>query len=948
MNSSRHDEIGTHFLKAQSLIGDERRHYIEAISARDPALAREVESLLAADEQEHAVFDKTENVGLARGTRLVSQEDMVGKQLGRYVVKRVIASGGMGTVYEAIQEKPRRTVALKMMKSGLATPAALRRFEIEAQILGQLQHPGIAQVFEANVYDNDAGGMPYFVMEYIPNALTITEFAQHNHLDLRGRLALFAPVCDAVHHGHQKGVIHRDLKPGNVLVDASGQTKVIDFGVARATDLDIQMTTMRTDVGQLIGTLAYMSPEQVAGDARAIDTRSDVYALGVVLYELLAGRMPQNLDRRSLVDAARIIQETDPPRLGSVNTAFRGDIDTIVAKALEKDKERRYQSAAEFAADIRRFLSDNPIMARPSSAAYQLRKFAKRNRGLVAGVVTAFLALLIGAVTAINYAIEAGKQAEVATMEAQRASRRFEQVRELARTFIFDFHDQIKDLPGSTSTREFLVKTGLKYLDDLSKEATDQPELLLEMSDAYERMGDVQGRPNYPNLGDLSGALESYQKSIKILEALCHANPDDLDLHRRLAFCHNRIKEVQTARGDLSQAIAHAHAYLNIVEPFYRKDPNDLPVQKLMAWGHNGLGKAYKLLGRLDEALVEFNKGMELREAIAAKSPDDKRWYRELSTGRIKIAEIYYLKCDYESAIEYFRRAHADRLVFAENQPNSRLAQRDLAFIYGKIGETFMEMNQLDDALANLEASQEIRLRLAEADPNNVSAKSDVAIGSYRLGEVQLKAGRLDKAMLHQQAFLSKSKELMAADSENTNYRSFVAEAHTRVGDVHLQKGDFGDAINEFQKGLVIIESIAENDPLNVSHQQQLASCLERLCSAQRNSGRADEGLENCQKCLAILESVLEREMSNPQSLFAVAEAHEQLGSTWNAMANDVGSSAEQSRTYQKQALAHFMRARKLTEQLQKESGPFPGTKELQDRCDAGIATCKHSIDSPR
>ncbi|MEE9269749.1 MAG: protein kinase, partial [Candidatus Krumholzibacteria bacterium] len=266
------------------------------------------------------------------------------KRIGQYHIKRVIASGGMGTVYEVVQEKPRRTVALKVMKRGVISRAARRRFEYESQLLARLRHPGIAQVYEAGMHDDVSGPLPYFAMEYIPNAKPITEYANQKNLGTRQRLELFTQVCEAVHHGHQKGIIHRDLKPGNLLVDAQGQVKIIDFGVARSTDSDMAVTTQQTAVGELIGTLKYMSPEQCEADPHDIDTRSDVYALGVVLYELLSGRLPYDLTATPVYEVPRVIREVSAAPLSTLDKTLRGDVETIVEKALEKDRERRYQS----------------------------------------------------------------------------------------------------------------------------------------------------------------------------------------------------------------------------------------------------------------------------------------------------------------------------------------------------------------------------------------------------------------------------------------------------------------------------------------------------------------------------------------------------------------------------------------------------------------------------
>jgi tetratricopeptide (TPR) repeat protein/predicted Ser/Thr protein kinase len=316
--------------------------------------------------------------------------------IGHYRIIRLLGEGGMGAVYEAEQETPRRTIALKIIKPGFGSAGLLRRFEQEAQALGRLQHPGIAQIFEAGTADTDWGVQPFFAMEYI-RGKTLREYARDRRLTTEQRLELMAKVCEAAHHAHQRGLIHRDLKPGNIIVDETGQPKILDFGVARVTDSDMQ-ATRQTDVGQLVGTLAYMSPEQVLADPLELDTRSDVYALGVILYELLAGRLPYDLSSPKIHDAVQTILDTDPARLSSIQRIYRGDIETIVAKALEKDKGRRYSSAADLAEDIRRHLANQPIMARPPSAGYQLQKFYRRHK---AGVIGTAAALVLATSSAV-------------------------------------------------------------------------------------------------------------------------------------------------------------------------------------------------------------------------------------------------------------------------------------------------------------------------------------------------------------------------------------------------------------------------------------------------------------------------------------------------------------------------------------------------------------------
>jgi WD40 repeat protein len=338
--------------------------------------------------------------------------------IGRYHVLRVLGEGGMGTVYEAEQDNPRRTVALKLIRAGPASDMLLQRFAREAQILGRLQHPGIAQVYDAGVAE---GGQPYFAMELIAG-VPLDHYASEQALDTRGRLELFARVCDAVQHAHERGVIHRDLKPANILVESSGQPRVLDFGVARAADLGLTAAGGHTEAGQLIGTLAYMSPEQASGDPSSIDPRADVYALGVVLYELLAHRLPYILDGLPLPEAVRVISEQEPARLGSIDADFRGDVETIVAKALQKDKARRYASAGELAADVRRFLGHEPIRARPTSALYQLRKFARRHKALVGAMLGVAAALAAGTLVSVLYAVRADYNARLAGENARQAT----------------------------------------------------------------------------------------------------------------------------------------------------------------------------------------------------------------------------------------------------------------------------------------------------------------------------------------------------------------------------------------------------------------------------------------------------------------------------------------------------------------------------------------------
>lgn len=386
MKTEQRQRIRQLFIEALHCPPCDRTALLDKRCAGDTALRAEVESLLVHDELAAPGFLRPSepDVRIRRTAAQVEGDPLIGQQVGRYEIKNVIATGGMGTVYLAEQAQPRRSVALKMMRMDLGSPSAVRRFEYESEILARLQHPNIAQVYEAGTHvvaasqrkEEGEGSttiqlareLPYFVMEYFPDAKSITKYAAEKKLSTRDRLDLFATVCKAVEYGHRKGIIHRDLKPENILVDADGHVKVIDFGVARATDSDVTVTTMGTDVGQLIGTLQYMSPEQCDADPDNLDTRSDVYSLGVALYELLIHDLPYDVSSRSIYQATLAIKEEPPRRPSTVNVKLRGNVETILLKALEKDREKRYQSAADLGFDIRQYLAGEPIAALPPTA----------------------------------------------------------------------------------------------------------------------------------------------------------------------------------------------------------------------------------------------------------------------------------------------------------------------------------------------------------------------------------------------------------------------------------------------------------------------------------------------------------------------------------------------------------------------------------------------------
>jgi WD40 repeat protein/serine/threonine protein kinase len=428
---SRHELIGRIMQACLEAPASDRAAVLRREAGHDESLIRDVEALLAFDGSEAddvfsdaAIRDGRQALRVAVDHAMVSADGSSAPSpptIRGYRVIRRIGEGGMGIVYEAEQDSPRRRVALKVIRAGVASQQLVRRLRQEADLLARLQHPGIAHVYESGFAEFGNERLPYFAMELIHGS-PLTVYAADAGLNTRARLELLARVADAVQHAHQKGVIHRDLKPANILVvdarpetvasEASdrsgaergapptpldlGQPRILDFGIARLVDTDPAATSLHTQVGQIVGTLAYMSPEQVEGDSTQLDTRCDIYALGVIAYELMVGKSPHDLAGRSIHEAARRIREDEPTRVSTYDPALRGDVETIISKAMQKDPSQRYASAGEFAADLRRHLRDEPIAARPTSTFYQLRKFTRRHRVLIGGLVATFSSLVLG------------------------------------------------------------------------------------------------------------------------------------------------------------------------------------------------------------------------------------------------------------------------------------------------------------------------------------------------------------------------------------------------------------------------------------------------------------------------------------------------------------------------------------------------------------------------
>ncbi len=647
MTPERYQQIKRVFAEACRLKPEQQAAYLDQACADDDDLRAEVEGLLHHDEKSLPIRPRISaaaafgldrmDAGAAVGSSALAgfqpAPEQVPERIGDFRIIGKIGQGGMGVVYEAEQDHPRRRIALKVIRPGVASGQVLRRFKLEAQVLGRLQHPGIASVYEAGTAQVEtAGGLaveqPYFAMEFV-RGKPLNEHIEVTPLGTRQRLELFAKVCDAIQHAHQKGVIHRDLKPSNILVDESGQPKILDFGVARLTDADVQVTTLQTDVGQLIGTIPYMSPEQIAGDSRELDTRSDVYALGVVCYQLLTGRLPYDLQGKTIPEAARAIADEEPTPLSSVKRVFRGDLDTIVAKALEKDKNRRYQSASDLAADVRRYLSDQPISARPATTVYQLRKFARRNKALVGGVLVAFVALLIGIVGTTSQAIRATHERDRAQDAETLAQQRFEQAEDSRRLAEQSRSEAVAALAKATtetaratSFRDFLVR----MLEQINPDVALGRDVALLRAVLDEAADDIQTElAEYPDvqasihhvIGTVYRSLSVYDQAEQHLQAaynlrvkhLGESNPETLASLGGLA-------EVQWNQGRLDDA---ERLYEQLIAS-YRETLGDTHRDTLVA--RYSLAGVLKDSGRVDQAEQELRDIVEVMQIHLSEQDD--------------------------------------------------------------------------------------------------------------------------------------------------------------------------------------------------------------------------------------------------------------------------------------------------------------------------------------
>ena len=859
--------------RVKAVVGDalerernERDAFVAAACGDDTTLRREVESMLALDAE--AIDRCVERLSDGRG---LPDDAVTGTRLGSYEVVREIGRGGMGAVYLArrADEQFDKSVAIKILKRGTDTDEVLRRFRAERQILARLEHTNIARLFDGGTTED---GLPYFVMEHVVGE-RITDYCRASNLSVRQRVELFLKVCAAVEFAHRNLVVHRDLKPGNILVTAEGEPKLLDFGIAKliSTEADDAQLTITQ---QQRFTPGYASPEQVRGDA--VTTASDVYALGALLYALLADRPPHDFPTAtpSPTELFRVIVEQEPPRASAVAPSaetrreLRGDLDNILLTALRKEPDRRYSGVPALAEDLRRYLASRPVRARPATVGYRASKFIQRNKLVTAGAAL-LLATLLAGIAATLW------QARKAALASARAERRFQEVRKLARAVVFDYHDLIEMLPGSTPARERLVRDALEYLDNLASEAGNDRELMRELATAYEKIGKVQGNSYYANLGDVDGAVRSYQKSVDLRtqllasgggpevqseaaqsytglgdvlyekgdlqgalasyeravdagERALASNPQSKVFRLSAALAWARIGDVKGNEqyanlGDTAGALAAFRRAQELIEPLYAADENDPETISRLANALSRVGMLSCASGHVAAALPVHERAVAMMERSVAAHPNSQTWALELLALKHFLRFALEDNGQYEEAISVARELLERLAIVAAADPKNRMARRNAAVTHNMLGKDLLLVGDIAGALASHRAALDVIEQLAAGAAVAGDLKSDKAVAFWGLGNAEAAADNYDAALQHYGEALKLREPVITAEPANARARDDVARIYADMGKTLAAAGRTADAMNAFARALPLAEELSANAPSNARLRARLA-----------------------------------------------------------------------------------------------------------------------------
>jgi tetratricopeptide (TPR) repeat protein len=787
------------FLAAVDLPLEEREGFITRETGGDSALAAELAGMLA----HHAGGGARIAAAIdAVARELTPVSAWVGRYCGPYRIVREIGRGGMGLVFEAVRDDDeyRKTVALKIAPPWTDAAMVRERFRFERQILAELEHPNIARFLDGGTAD----GAPYFVMEYV-DGLPISTFCERNALDLRARITMFRKVCAAVHFAHESLIVHRDLKPSNILVTDDGTPKLLDFGIAKL--LDPIGTGASTATADARWTPDYASPEQLRG--RSATTRTDVYSLGLILYELLSGGRGQIADSSSPIALERSICETEPAP-PSVRAAerhgrgwaqrLRGDLDTIVMTAIRKEPERRYGTAAALSDDLGRFLDGLPVVARPSTAMYRAGKFLWRHRvgSVAAALVLSSLSVGLGA----------------ALFEARRAERRFQQVRSLANTFVFDVHDRIESLPGSTDARKAIVQTALVYLESLRQDAGNDPALARELAAAYLKVGTAQGVPLRANLGDPAGAIASFARAQELLDPL--AARGDNDARRRLVSILLNLATIRDGQGKTAERNAALSRAAQIGESLLATNSADTELLSQLSDVYASISRAAVNAATFPAAEQSARRSLALTERLLDLAPANREYRDNMASADNALGQTLHLSGNLTDAIDLFQSGIRIREQLVAEDPNNSEFRRKLLVSYGNLGDVLgyqpgRNVGDLPGAAAAFEKAAALAEWARSKDPHDRRAPFDLVNARLRLGSIEADDPRTaDLGLRHLEDAERIDQQLAAEDPGSNRYRTLAVSIGLKIGETLGTLGRTNAAIQRLES--VRAEAVALAD----------------------------------------------------------------------------------------------------------------------------------------
>jgi non-specific serine/threonine protein kinase/serine/threonine-protein kinase len=747
--------VTTLFDEARERPADERQALLRARGA-DETTCAEVQAMLAAYDADPGFLEPSPDLADTIARALAG--GLIGRRLGAYRLLREVGRGGMGLVYEARRDDQEfdRRAAVKILPAWSAAWQA-ERFRFERQVLAGLDHPGIARLLDAGT---TADGVPYFVMEFV-DGQPIDAWCRDRRLDPRQRVLLIERVCDALAYAHQHLVIHRDVKPANILVTSGGDPKLLDFGIAALLTSEGEASAGTTRTGHHSFTPRYASPEQIRGER--VTTASDVYSLGVVLYLLLAGREPFTLAGVAPLEAMRIVCEEEPPSMSaaaapSLADELAGDLDAIVAKALAKRPEDRYGTVAELVADLRAWRERRPVTARAPTIAYRLRRYVRRNRGPLAAAGALSIAVIAG-VAATWW------QARVAEQERSKAQNRFRQLQVFSRSLLFDVHDAIRELPGATEPRRLLLDRAVQLLDGLAADAAGDEPLQRELAEAYRRLSSVQGASNTENVGDTRAAIASLRKATGLIDPLQRAAPADVARVAQAAEIHELLASALQSHGETADADRAHQRQVALLDTLAGLDGGDDGLA--LANGYTGAGIFRAVARDLPGARAFYEKALAIYERRPPETRAAGDRLRPYSLILKRLGAVEMVTGQLDASERHYRAALALEEEGLRRDPGNARLLFEQTFTITDLGEAIRRRGRVDDAIALWARAMAIREAAVAADPANTRAITTLASLRSRLGRAYRDRGRLGDAIALLRAAVRAHDDLAARQRGN-------------------------------------------------------------------------------------------------------------------------------------------------------------------------------------